>query len=94
MEWQDAAISFGTLLTVVSSLPSIFSSHKPSKYTSVLAFVAITIFATTYLTVGYYGSAALNAVAALLWLGLFIQEVRIERAFKLCTIPQLHEEQK
>jgi hypothetical protein len=79
MELQDAAISVGTMLTVISALPSIFSEHKPSKYTSLLIFVATVIFATTYWSLGFIGAGTINTLAAILWLVLLIQELRIER---------------
>jgi hypothetical protein len=79
MELQDAAISIGTLLTVISALPSIFSIHKPSKWTSLLILVATIIFASTYWTLGFIGAGSINTLAAILWLVLLIQEIRIER---------------
>jgi hypothetical protein len=79
MEIADAAISIGTMLTVISALPSIFSAHKPSKWTSLLIFVATVIFASTYWSLGYVGSGSINTLAAILWLVLLIQEIRIER---------------
>ena len=61
-------------------LPSIFSIHKPSKFTSAISSVAVFIFGTTYLSVGFYGSATINYIALVLWIALLVQEIRAEKS--------------
>lgn len=72
-EW---IISFGTVGIALSLLPTVFSSHKPSLWTSLAQIVLVGAFAVSFWTLDLPGIAGANALVALLWSVIFLQTIR------------------
>jgi len=75
--WQDLVLSGGTLVLAAALLPSIFSEHKPSVYTSVSTGTILGIFAVVYFSLEMWFAAATTLVTSGLWATLAIQEINI-----------------
>lgn len=72
-EW---IISFGTAGIALSLLPTIFSTHKPSLWTSGIQVALVLSFAVSFWTLGLPGIAAANALVAALWGVIFLQTLQ------------------
>ena len=63
-------------------LPSIFSKHKPSVYTSVSTGTILGIFAVVYFSLDMWFAATTTLVTCGLWATLAIQEIILLKKYK------------
>lgn len=80
--WQDLVLSGGTLVLAAALLPSVFSEHKPSVYTSVSTGTVLGIFAVVYFSLSMWFAAATTVLTCGLWATLAVQEIIILRKSK------------
>jgi len=73
--WQDLVLSGGTLVLAGALLPSIFSKHKPSVYTSISTGTILGLFAFVYFSLHMWFAAATTLITCGLWVTLAIQEM-------------------
>lgn len=75
--WQDMVLSSGTLVLAAALLPSIFSKHKPSVYTSISTGTILGLFAIVYFSLEMWFAAATTVLTCSLWATLAIQEINL-----------------
>ncbi len=74
--WQDLVLMIGNILFLIALLPSIFSTEKPSKWTSLLTAVTLSVFSVTYFTLGLTFATVTVSATAIAWWTLFFQRAR------------------
>jgi hypothetical protein len=75
MDWQDIVFGLGSIIFIVSLLPTIFSDHKPSLWTSVPTSLTQFAFAITYLSIDYEFAFVTTFASATLWDIIAIQTI-------------------
>jgi hypothetical protein len=73
MQWQDFAITAGTITFIFALIPSIYSNNKPALATSVMTGSVLTVFTIVYITLSLWFSAITTAITAVLWYVLSVQ---------------------
>jgi hypothetical protein len=73
MQWQDFAITAGTITFIFALIPSIYSNNKPAMATSLMTGSVLTVFTIVYITLSLWFSAVTTAITALLWFVLSAQ---------------------
>ena len=74
--WQDWVLSIGGLVLATSLLPSVWSSNKPSVWTSAVSAAVVGLFSYTFMSLGLTLGAGGATLTAGLWLVLVIQVIR------------------
>ena len=74
--WQDIILMIGNMLFFIALLPSIFTEHKPSKWTSLLTAATLTVFTCTYFTLDLVYATSTVGLTALAWWTLFFQKMK------------------
>ena len=77
--WQDIVLTLGSIIFLVALVPSIRSKDKPALMTSLMTGLVLFVFATTYITLDLWFSAATTALTGMLWLVLAVQKARAEK---------------
>ena len=70
----DQIFSIGSLIFTLSLIPSVWSEHKPSFWTSFLTGSVLALFGVTYLAMYLYWSAGVTFITSALWYTLAIQK--------------------
>ncbi len=74
ISWQDAVLMAGNIVFFVALLPSITGIDKPSRWTSLMNAVTLSIFTYTYYTLSLPYAALGMAPTAIAWWVLFFQK--------------------
>jgi len=77
--WQDVVLGVGSVVFFFALLLSIFSSNKPSVWTSTIYGTTLTTFGFTFLTLDLYLSAGGSFLTAGAWFTLLVQKVLSNR---------------
>ncbi len=75
--WQDIILTIGNIIFLIALLPSILSVDKPSKWTSLITSVTLTIFTIVYFTLGLSYACIATGLSALGWWVLFFQKIAL-----------------
>jgi hypothetical protein len=73
MQWQDVAITIGTVIFVIALVPSILSKDKPAVPTSMMTGSVLVVFTVVYISLALWFSAIATGVTAILWYILALQ---------------------
>lgn len=69
MSWQDILISIGTLIFLISLLPTLFNRNaKVPLLTSVPTFIILFLFAYTFFTLELYFTMIADILTGTVWL--------------------------
>lgn len=71
--WQDLVLLIGNFIFFAALVPSIISSDKPSRWTSLPTAIVLTVFAFTYYSLGLNYGTFMVALSAIAWWVLFFQ---------------------
>jgi len=74
--WQDWIIGVGQLFFFIALLPSVFSAHKPHRWSSLMTGIVLLVFAYTFWSLGLLWGAATSALVGFTWFLLFVQKIR------------------
>lgn len=75
LTWQDWVLTIGQILFFVALLPSIFSQHKPSAWTSFMTGGTLTAFTVVFFSLGLIWGAVTAALVAVAWYVLLLQKL-------------------
>jgi hypothetical protein len=73
MQWQDVAITAGTIVLLIALLPSVLSKNKPAVSTSLMTGTVLVVFTVVYISLGLWFSAITTGITSILWYVLAIQ---------------------
>lgn len=74
--WQDIVLTIGNLVFFVALLPSIFSTNKPSRWTSLGNAIFLSLFAVVYFTLSLTLATTMVVLTAVAWWVLFFQKLK------------------
>ncbi len=74
VSWQDAVLMMGNFVFLAALIPSLVSSDKPSKWTSLVTATTLTAFAVAYYSLSLMYGAIGATLSALAWWVLCIQK--------------------
>ena len=72
--WQDAVLMGGNIIFLAALVPSLIGEHKPSKWTSLVNAVALSIFAVIYFSLTLTYTTISTLIIAIAWWVLFYQK--------------------
>jgi hypothetical protein len=73
MQWQDVAITAGTIVLLIALLPSVLSKNKPAVSTSLMTGTVLVVFTVVYISLGLWFSAITTGITSILWYVLAMQ---------------------
>lgn len=73
MNIHDLIFTGGSIIFILSLIPSVLSEHKPAFWTSILTGTVLAVFVLDYYTISYWFSGTTTAITALIWFVLAIQ---------------------
>ncbi len=74
--WQDWVLAIGQIFFLLALLPSVFSSDKPSKYSSAPTAMVLYLFSYTFYTLGLTWGAITSFLVGVIWTVLFFQKLK------------------
>lgn len=83
MKWQDVVFSAGSLVFLVSLVPTLIGTKQPSLWTSIPTALVLWVFGVTYSTLQFHFSAIVTFASASLWVGIatrtIIESAKVRR---------------
>lgn len=79
MSWQEWIFNLSGIFFALSLIPSLFSEHKPSIWSSIPTAIFLFFIALAYYSLGYTVSAILTLPTVIEWGILAVQEFKLER---------------
>jgi hypothetical protein len=75
VQWQDIAITIGTVVFIVALIPSILGKDKPAVPTSMMTGTVLVVFTIVYISLALWFAAVTTGITAILWYILAIQVI-------------------
>jgi len=72
--WQDLVLLVGNIFFFIALIPSLLSTNKPSKWTSLMTGFVLTVFTFTYFSLNLTYSTFTVALTAVAWWILYFQK--------------------
>lgn len=73
MKWQDAILSMGGVIFLISLLPSLLSDQKPALLTSLSTSITLCAFLAVYANYKLWVAFSLTLLNVILWFALAVQ---------------------
>ena len=76
LSWQDLVFMIGNLVFFAALIPSLMSSDKPSKWTSLSTALVQTVYIATYYSLSLTYATIAGTATAIAWWILYFQKCR------------------
>jgi len=70
---ENLIFTFGGIFFAFALLPTLFTDHKPSIWTSGITAFILFLFALSYFSIGFYSAAIISLITSTMWYIIAIQ---------------------